>query len=290
MQLLTISDLTRPASELGPLIKRATQLGEMYDTFLAADPGGFEYSVDIGGEGGRAAGLHASEISGCFRKVVYSLTNTKRWVDPATTNVGMKRRFRVGNALHSMLQNDFHRMAAASNGALLFEDEARISPEHQELAKEWNIHSSCDGIFTFCDDGVPVMRVGVEIKTASAGEYEKTNEPKKDHKEQTCLYMACLDVPLMWVLYYNKSNQNYTDCSPPYLSKFDAKLWETLEHRFANAHALADVANATGVLPDREEGQPCGWCPFGHECKPNYLKPRNAPVQISRALTPRKLK
>src|SRR5690606_11437879 len=92
--------------------------------------------------------------------------------------------------------------------------------------------------------------------------------PESDHMEQTCLYQACLDLPLMWVLYYNKSNSNFTTPYAPWLFKFDRHKWENeLQPRFAKAHAHAQSQQ----LPDRTEGQHCQWCPFAWLCKPKVL-------------------
>jgi hypothetical protein len=110
--------------------------------------------------------------------------------------------------------------------------------------------------------------VGLEIKTESEKQFEKLREPRDYHKEQTTLYMAALNLPLMWLFYYNKSNSNITSSFPPYLFQFDRKLWDTLEMRFAKAHGMA----AQNQLPARTEGMPCRWCAFSYTCQPSLLK------------------
>lgn len=274
MQLLNIADLERPKSELAPLIEMATKLSDRYFDFLSSDSGGHQYKVSIGGGGARKPGIHASEISGCFRRLVYSISSVERKSDSKTADVNMKMRFGVGHAIHAMLQNDLGRMAEASNKELEFGSEVTINPWNSTVAAEWGIESSCDGVFTFLDkDEKPFMRVGLEIKSASDGEFEKIKEPKKDHSEQTCVYMACLNLPLMWTLYYNKSNSNITTSYPPFLSQFNKKLWEDLELRFVKAQHLKDVDK----LPEREEGMPCRWCPFSWHCMPSILQAK--PIQ-----------
>jgi len=272
MPLLTINDLeTLPLEEKNRLIKMATGLSTTYLSYVANNTGSSEYKVEIGGERTRSAGIHASEISNCLRQVVYSLTDTERKSDPTKTDVNMRMRFGMGHAIHAMLQNDWHQIADKSEGKIEFVDEVRISPKLGGCAEDWDIRSSCDGIITLHQDGKPLIRIGLEIKSASLQEFEKLREPKNMHLEQTCVYMATLDLPLMWLLYYNKSNSNISPSFPPYLFQFNKKMWEqSLEGRFGYAHHLAEA----GELPDREEGFHCRWCPFSWTCAPPSLSRR----------------
>lgn len=278
MRLVTIEDLRRPAEQLEALIKQAQGLADLFDEFIRQDSETYSYTVTDHGEATRAVGIHASEMSKCQRRLVYGIMGTPRKTDPKAIDPNMKLRFRTGTAIHHMLQSDFRRMAAwytkryQSQGyALSFTEELSVRPDLQQLAAEWNIHSSCDGCFTFwvwntySNTWEPYLRVGVEIKTSSAPTYESRRKPDHDHTEQTCLYQACLDLPLIWVLYYNKSNSNFTTPRAPWLFKFDEHLWKNeLEKRFADSHQKASAR----VLPDRVIGKHCDWCPFAHECKP----------------------
>jgi len=116
--------------------------------------------------------------------------------------------------------------------------------------------------------GETYLRVGVEIKTKSGPEYEKLTAPEPDHLEQTMIYMAALDLPLMWLLYYNKSNCNYTSTAPPYLFKFDRSMWEgKLLPRFLMFNQKADTSD----LPSPVEGFYCQWCPYTWTCNPASL-------------------
>jgi hypothetical protein len=255
-------------------------LSGLYYNYMAQPKPTYEYKVEIKGEEGRASGIHASEASGCMRRLVYSIMDQERKVDPATTDTNMKMRFSIGHAVHAMLQNDWHRIAEASNGRMAFEDEVPINPEVSEVAKEYNIYSSSDGIITLFDtDDTPRIRMGFEIKTESPGGFEKLKEPRPYHIEQAHVYMACLDLPLMWFLYYNKGNSNITTSFTPWVIRFNRNLWEQMELRFVKALHLAE----TGDLPDREEGMPCRWCPFSYTCQPQTLN-RNKPTVISPGL------
>lgn len=275
MPLLSIADLAQPQEYLAMYIERASLLSQMYFDHIVRDQEeAYEYKVEVFGSKTREPGIHASEMSRCQKLLVYSIMGAERKIDVETVDGNMLMRFRLGTAIHAMIQNDWHRIAAKSGGSIRFEDEVRINPSLGGVASVWGIHSSCDGVITFLDQhGQPYMRVGVEIKSASADDYKDIRQPKTDHKEQTTLYMATLDLPLMWVLYYNKSNSNITTSYPPFLYQFDRQLWEqTLEKRFATAQSHA----AAGVLPTGTEGPQCSWCPFSWHCKPAFLKPRGS--------------
>lgn len=276
MPLLTIKDLDQPQDVLAPYIEKATTLSRTYFDYIKNDQHeNFSYTVDEFGTKDRAPGIHASEISKCLKLLVYSILGVERYIDPQTVDVNMLMRFRLGKAVHAMVQSDWHRIAAKSEGKLKFEDEVAISPHLGGIALQWNMHSSCDGVITFIDDGLPILRVGIEIKTESDLQFQDLKQPRPEHKEQTMLYMATLDLPLMWVLYYNKSNSNITQSFPPYLYQFDKRLWETqLEMRFAKAEHYAAIKQ----LPQGTEGIQCGWCPYSYDCKPSFLKPQ-APIR-----------
>ena len=288
MRLVNIEDLRRPQEHIEPLIKQAQGLADLYDAFLKQDDETYSYEVVDYAEDTRAAGIHASEMSKCRRRLVYGILGTERRPDVEKVNANMKLRFRTGTAIHAMLQSDFTRMAAwytttyqAQGYSLTFEKELSVKPDKQALAYKWGIHSSCDGCFTFwrwdptAGSWLPYLRVGVEVKTSSAGMYEKRTKPEPDHAEQTCLYQACLDLPLMWVFYYNKSNSNYTTPNAPWLFKFDSNLWEReLEARFSQAHQEA----RSGQLPERAPGIHCDWCPFRYTCQPPNRRRRGTPL------------
>jgi CRISPR/Cas system-associated exonuclease Cas4 (RecB family) len=250
-------------------------LSEIYNRWKSFDLGGYTYKVHIGGTKERGAGIHASEISKCKRLVVYNLRGEEK--KPATgesRDVGMQRRFDIGHAVHAMLQKEYELMCAWMNAhhgqtVMTFEAEVKIAPELQAVAAKYELMSHCDGILTFWWDGVPYLRVGIEFKTKSGPEYEKLKRPDDDHMEQTCFYMGALDLPLMFVVYYNKSNSNMTQSEPPWVFQFDKGLWQKkLQPLFEEAHQH----RAAGTLPDREEGQHCGWCPFSHVCKPSAVR------------------
>lgn len=266
-KLTSIADLAANPPEVNKeFVARAMKLSSWYDLWKQQDMGGYTYTVEVTANKERSGGIHASEISNCPRKAVYTMIGTE--ARAGEKNVNMQRRFNLGHAVHAMTQKEFALMCGWMNQGqtmITFEDEVSIHPRLQEVAAQWDLHSSCDGVFTFWHAGTPYLRVGLEIKTKSAGEYEKMTAPELMHFEQTCTYMAALDLPLMWLLYYNKSNSNYTNSEPPYLFKFDGHLWNTkLKPRFDSFHQHAQQ----GTLPERVEGFYCGWCPYTWTCQP----------------------
>jgi hypothetical protein len=286
MPLATINDLlTSAPDEVEGLIKKASALCDVYETHLAEDAGDAHL---------RVPGIHASEVSGCGRRIVYSLIGMER--RELLTAPVWRRRFRIGHAVHEMFQRDFKRMARAmgisgvQDWHISFEEEVPIAPRFQAMAHEWSIYSHCDGVFTIRErwDGPVVLRVLLEIKTKSPAQYEllmKKAHPELDHVEQAHVYMACLDVPMTWFLYYNKGNQNYTGTDiPGFLIRFDPLLWATLEERFRRAHdaAAAAVPLAGQLLesnlPPREESVKCDFCAFSWTCKPARLNGARKPA------------
>jgi len=240
------------------------ELSKFYDAWKAQDNGGYKYEVNVTGSEGRKPGIHASELS-CQRRLTYSLMNTDRRPPTGPSIVNMRRRFNVGHALHAMTQHEFKLMCAWLRGSIEFTDEVGIYPELGGVAQQYIMYSSADGIFSFIHEGFTYLRVGVEIKTESEKEYDKMVKPRDEHLEQTCMYMKSLDLPLLWFVYYNKSNSNFTPSSPPYLIQFDRTLWDKkVEPRIVGAHQFAQ----SGQLPDRTEAFYCRWCPFSWHCQP----------------------
>jgi CRISPR/Cas system-associated exonuclease Cas4 (RecB family) len=263
MALASISDLNQPVEDIQQYVDIAKGLSRMYDNFLE------NFEED---RGERPPGIHASEVSKCMRQAYYSLVNLEK---KNSVSLNMRRRFHVGHAVHSMAQKELHKMAAMAqaeelakkNGWYLeFADEVKVNPESQAMAAKYQIQSSCDGVFTFreLEHGEVVLRVGLEIKTEAPAGYEKLNAPKEDHIDQVHVYMACLDLPLLWFFYMNKGNQNTTPSQHPWLITFNPAIWNRLELRAAEVIEY----NAKGKPPPREEGNHCGFCPYTWECKP----------------------
>jgi len=278
MALNSISDLNGPADEVAQWIQAARQLSVLYDAYCDRE------EKD---DGRRLPGIHASELSPCLRKVVYTLNGHPKRL---RAKKFWRQRFKVGHALHGAIQKDFHDIARLSRieGAFAFakglafergwtvkfEDEVRLAPGKQEISTRYNIHSAADGVFTFFAGDQPVLRVLLEIKTESPQSYEKLREPKPEHLEQVHLYMAALDIPLTWFFYFSKGTQNNTPSSFPFLLPFNPQIWATVEQKCQDALAH----QAAGTLPDRVETIVCEFCPYAFACKPPTNRAERNPV------------
>lgn len=256
--LTRIKDLSKSPAELADLLDRATQLSQLYDDYVESDPGDGHL---------RAPGVHASELAGCERKVLYSVLDTPK---EGGLTKNWRQRFALGKAVHKMIQDDFHVMASKSKGLIRFEDEVPISPKHQEIAKELSIYSSADGVFSLLDDplGPVVLRIGLEIKTEAPDGYSKLTAPYEKHLDQAHVYMRCLDLPLFYFMYINKGNQNNTPSIAPYLVTFDQARWDRLETKARRVLRMV----GTDQMPDREEGIECSFCPYKTTCGPSIGK------------------
>jgi hypothetical protein len=277
--LVSIADLNGDTREVLRGIELAKSLAARYEHFLAtADD-----------DADRPAGIHASEIASCLRQTVYTLTSAEKQGHPSPF---WKRRFEMGHAVHRMVQDHFQAMAIKTHGreaasraarglardagcTLHFEPEVQIAPHLQPLAATLSVHSKCDGVFTFLDTwtGAPLLRVGLEIKTESPDGFEQLKEPKPEHLRQAHLYMACLDLPVLWFFYFSKGTLNNTPSHAPFLVPFDPEIWKGVEARCLDALGAAE----RGELPDREESIRCEFCPYAWHCQPAFLNrsPKN---------------
>ncbi len=265
---MTIADLQHDGWQ--SLLPNVAWLGDLYEEYKKHDTTRRTVSVHLGGDEDRPGGVHASEISGCTRRLVYSILNTEKKNNATQADTNMRRRMQLGTLVHAITQDDFDRMCWMSDGAVEFKHELTIRPDLQELARQYDINSSCDGAFTYFANHQPYLRVGLEIKTKSDPEYQKLKKPDDEHIEQAHVYMKALDLPLMWFFYYNKSNSNWTPPKPPYLVAFDHRVWDRLENKIQHSHKLA----SSKTLPERQEGMPCRWCPFSWTCMPTTLQRR----------------
>lgn len=270
MGLVTINDLlNQPAEVIAKYFMWAGDLGDMYEYFIRDDEGDVAFVAGWHGAKARASGVHASEMSSkCRRPVWYSLTQTER--HDSNLDPFWKKRFRIGHMYHAMVQEDWRRICEKSGGLMSFEREVKIAPELQKIAAQYDIQSSCDGVITFRDYpwGPAVMRVGLEIKTESPDQFKDLKTPKEQHERQTCVYMRCLDVPLLWTMYINKGNQNIVPSKAPFLFQFNFRLWGEIEQETKEVIHLATI----NQIPDRVEGIGCEFCGFSWICQPEHMK------------------
>lgn len=207
----------------------------------------------------RLPGVHASELVKCLRMVGYTLRSEKKNLPP----VDMLRRFGIGELGHILFQEKLKLYCANSKGAASFEDEVDVSTT--PLAKELNIHSRCDGVLTFYgEDGAPMVRLGIEIKTESSTSWKTLKCAKSEHVDQGMLYMACLDLPAMAFIYINKDSGDCTPFSSEFVKPYQPHRWEALRARAEKALA----SHADNILLPREKGYHCMFCSYSQACGP----------------------
>ena len=269
MPLVTIADLNNP-DEAREKIELAKQLSVLYDEYV---------NTEDDDSHTRPPGIHPSEFSSCLRKITYNMFNTDKKV---SISKFWRQRFKVGHAIHDMVQKDCDKMAKRSrkfatqfaksrNWVLEFEKEVPLSPDFQPIAKELHLVGHCDGIFTFRETahGPAILRVGLEIKSESPAEFEKLKEPKQAHVEQCHLYMAALDLPLMWFFYFSKGTQNNTASESPWLIPFNPDVWKDVEERCRMSIGMV----AKRELGPRQESIVCQFCAYAWTCQPAILQP-----------------
>lgn len=276
--VLTTEDLATASEAERRAAKTLAQgLSERYEEYL-----------DSRVEPPRRGGVHASEVSKCLRRLVYSLHPGPR--PSRKISRTWRRKFQLGHAVHDMLQKSFHHWARSSGYLVQFLDEVPIEPHLQKLAGALNINSNTDGVFSLRDPDTlqETVRVLLEIKSINGTDFKSLTAPYPDHVEQAHVYMACLRVPYVWMLYWDKATHAYTPSHhPAFLLEFDPAIWAELEDRIVKAHAMAE----DGVLPDRSEGIHCEFCPWSGQCDPKFLR-RSAeakPTVLSKGLSKRRL-
>ena len=260
MPLASIADLQN--LDAPDLILEASELSNKYMRYLAS-------AADTAV---RHPGIHASEISKCYRQAVYTMRAEPKHIVATDPNEAgyWKKVMNHGHSLHDMVQGHFYKMAKDRGMQLDFQAEVPIHPETSSVAAKWNIHSSCDGVFTFWKRDPATwnkevhLRIGLEIKSSKDSIFEKRKEPEPAHIEQVHVYMASLDLPLFWVMYYNKNTESITPSTPPWLVLHNPRLWAKLEARFAGWHQ--HLANKT--LPEAMPGIHCKFCPYTKSCNP----------------------
>ena len=261
--LVTIEDLGAPGAD--KVLEEMGRLSQDYDRFLVTSP---DHHTD------RPAGLHASEINPCALKAYFTMTGMEKKV--IRKHSKWRKRFEHGSALHEVIQTNMQQMAESSGGEIEFDKEVEITPETSLIAARYNIYSHCDGLVRKYKVGARgerrlFGRIALEIKSASPSDYEKINKPKPEHIEQGHVYMACLNVPAIYFMYYNKGNDNIKPSNGNFMVKFNQALWERLARRFDSWYDLIDL----GKRPEKKESIVCEFCPYSWTCQPDYTNKKS---------------
>ena len=202
---------------------------------------------------------------GCGRQLYYSYTNAE---SEGAWEPRMRRVLDTGSALHAQLQAYLHEVAKRSNGNERFEDEVDVDPEINEIADQLDLSGHLDGIYKILKP-TPI-RFGIEIKTINDNGYKNTRGPHGEHIMQGTIYQACMDLPVMLFIYYNKNDSSLAE----YVQVFDPHRWEAIKEKIL----LLKQKAITKELPDQEVTFACNNCRYKGLCKPPK-RMRGAAVQ-----------
>jgi len=209
---------------------------------------------DIGSTTGHS--LCGKYPMGCGRMLYYRYIGE----EPVQRTKPRNRRiFDTGTQIHIQLQAYLNEIARRSNEEYDFNDEVGISPKTSQEANRLEIVSTTDGIFEIKLGNQ--IRFGLEIKSIKTELFDKLNGPKPEHIVQSTLYMACLDLPLMNILYYNKNTSSILE----FPLVFDPEIWKAISKKILFVR-MAAIENSP---PPRECSMFCYECRYFHICKPN---------------------
>lgn len=267
-KLLTIADLEDFPKHLLKLCSVSDRI-ESFLEDMNVEPMKLRTEFDLGSSGRRTGVLHASMLGsksgksmdekypmGCAREMYYSITGADAegaW-EPRT-----RRILDTGTAVHSQLQLYLSEIAIRSNETFHFIPEVDIDPDTNDLAGRLDISGHTDGD-CYVKEGDDEVRFLLEIKTINDAGYKKTSGPHPEHLMQGTIYQACLDVPVIVFLYYNKNDSSIAE----FIHLFDKDRWGAIT---AKATWIQDCA-INGQPPEREVSYQCQRCRYKRTCKP----------------------
>jgi CRISPR/Cas system-associated exonuclease Cas4 (RecB family) len=204
---------------------------------------------------------------GCARLLYYRYVEE---VPQDTIPPRLRRIFDTGSKIHEQLQAYLHDIANHSESET-FVDEVGFNELNSAMADSYDIESTTDGIWTITVPDLN-LRYGLEIKSMKDELFKKLNGPERYHVVQSHVYMACLDLPFMVVLYYNKNDSSMAE----FVVEFDDDIWDAITKKinFVRRHAVDEEE------PEREIGFHCRTCRYVHICKPP--KPEKRSIRIGR--------
>ena len=220
---------------------------------------------DLGNKTGRS--LCGSYPVGCARLLYYRYVG----VEPRDKIPPRLRRiFDTGTKIHEQLQGYLHRIAETLD-AETFVDEAKIDENSSAVADSFDIKSTTDGIWSISAPELD-LRYGLEIKSMNGDLFKKLNGPEAYHTVQSHVYMACLDLPFMVILYYNKNDSSMAEFAVP----FNHAMWAAVVEKinYVRTRAMDEEE------PEREIGFHCRTCRYAYICKPP--KPERRTARMSR--------
>lgn len=227
---------------------------------------------DIGNKTGKS--LCGSYPVGCGRLLYYRYIGAepRDRIPPRT-----RRIFDTGTKIHEQLQGYLQNIAAGSNGTEIFVKEAAFNENNSHVANTYDIESTTDGVWTISVPDLS-LRFGLEIKSMKDELFKKLNGPDASHVVQCHVYMACLDLPAMVVLYYNKNDSSLIE----YTVLFQQKVWRAITSKidYVREHAIDEKE------PLQEVGYHCRTCRYAYLCKPPKPEKVSRRVNLKRFSLP----
>lgn len=221
---------------------------------------------DIGSDTGHSLCGQYKMGCACLLYYRYIEEEPRTHIDPRT-----RRIFDTGHKVHDQLQGYLKRIAEWSEGAEVFVKEAMFNEDNSAVAKKYEIESTTDGIWEIKIPDLNI-RFGIEIKSMKTELFKTLNAPKPETVVQAMIYMACLDLPLVTIIYYNKNDSVMME----FPMTFDQKVWDAVVDKINYVREAA----VDEKPPKQEVGFHCKRCRYYHVCKPP--KPQRKSVSFGR--------
>jgi|GEM_PF-2759519 len=215
---------------------------------------------DLGNKTGRS--LCGKYPIGCARLLYYRYVG----VEPRDSIPPRLRRiFDTGHKIHDQLQGYLHKVASESKQES-FADEVKFDETKSQLADEYDIVSTADGVWEIEAPDIDLC-YGLEIKSMNGDLFKKLNGPERYHVVQSHVYMACLDLPFMVILYYNKNDSSMAE----FVVRFEYDIWHAITEKINYVRKCAVEEEE----PEQEIGFHCRTCRYSYICKPPKPQKRN---------------
>lgn len=201
---------------------------------------------------------HPSGISGCARKLSYA------WLKERPKHrIGnsLRRTFQHGHSIHDMLQAWMTKVYNGDIDGYWTTFSAELPIGNTELAQQYNIAGSTDGLITLTCEGKDPIKVIYEAKSASVSSWNNVGSPMPKHIEQANIYAACLGAEHILFDYYNKS----ADKHKYFLVPFSPELWDAT---IAKLTLVTEKIVLGELMPREHSSFECRSCGYYYTCKP----------------------
>jgi len=248
---------------------------------MNAEPVELRGELRIGDAERRKHIFHASEIGritgktldgkypmGCGRALYYGYIGAKA---ENSFEPRLRRIFDNGSGIHLQLQMYLHHYAKTHKKTDKFQDEVSIKPENNAIADQYDISAHMNGLYEFITPNIHA-RAGLEIKSINDDGFKATKGAHQEHIIQGTVYQACLDLPIMVFLYYNKNDSSLAE----YIQVFDEDRWRSITQKLDYVRECA----MKGEEPPQEITFGCRNCKYVKTCKPPKVS-RSGPVALS---------